>query len=172
MDDCLFCKIIDGEIPSTKVYEDEYVFAFRDINPQMPTHVLVVPKEHIASVAELNPDNSVTVEDDGRGIPVMRRNVWKLLQRLRNRRDLITVTVSFPISVMMPVRPYTICTSIFLAVDGWQTECHDILKSADFFQRTFFNHKIMINCVHIKKLRFVSWPRTKHRFNMVMLKKS
>ena len=59
MDDCLFCKIIDGEIPSTKVYEDEYVFAFRDINPQMPTHVLVVPKEHIASVAELNPDNSV-----------------------------------------------------------------------------------------------------------------
>ena len=70
MDDCLFCKIIDGEIPSTKVYEDEYVFAFRDINPQMPTHVLVVPKEHIASVAELNPDNSVTVVDDGRGIPV------------------------------------------------------------------------------------------------------
>ena len=59
MDDCLFCKIKDGEIPSTKVYEDEYVFAFRDINPQMPTHILVVPKEHIASVAELNSENSV-----------------------------------------------------------------------------------------------------------------
>ena len=57
--DCIFCKIIAGDIPSAKVYEDELVYAFRDINPQMPTHVLVVPKEHIASVAELNPDNSV-----------------------------------------------------------------------------------------------------------------
>ena len=48
MSDCLFCKIIAGEIPSTKVYEDETVFAFRDINPQAPTHVLVVPKALIA----------------------------------------------------------------------------------------------------------------------------
>ena len=48
--DCLFCKIIKGEIPSTKVYEDETCYAFRDINPQAPTHVLVVPKTHIASV--------------------------------------------------------------------------------------------------------------------------
>ena len=47
MADCLFCKIIAGEIPSTKVYEDETVLAFRDINPQAPTHVLVVPKVHI-----------------------------------------------------------------------------------------------------------------------------
>ena len=47
MDNCLFCKIIAGEIPSTKVYEDDYVYAFRDINPQAPVHVLVVPKEHI-----------------------------------------------------------------------------------------------------------------------------
>ena len=45
---CLFCKIIDGQIPSAKVYEDENVFAFRDINPQAPVHVLVVPKEHIS----------------------------------------------------------------------------------------------------------------------------
>lgn len=58
MDNCLFCKIIDGEIPSTKVYEDEYVYAFRDINPQAPTHVLVVPKQHISSVAELNEENA------------------------------------------------------------------------------------------------------------------
>ena len=47
MSDCLFCKIIAGEIPSTKVYEDENVFAFRDIAPQAPTHILVVPREHI-----------------------------------------------------------------------------------------------------------------------------
>ncbi len=59
MSDCLFCKIIAGEIPSTKVYEDENVFAFRDIAPQAPTHILVVPREHIESVADLNADNSV-----------------------------------------------------------------------------------------------------------------
>ena len=58
MSDCLFCKIISGEIPSAKVYEDENVFAFRDIAPQAPTHILVVPREHIESVADLNADNS------------------------------------------------------------------------------------------------------------------
>ena len=58
MSDCLFCKIIAGEIPSAKVYEDENVFAFRDIAPQAPTHILVVPREHIESVADLNADNS------------------------------------------------------------------------------------------------------------------
>ena len=55
---CLFCAIIAGEIPSAKVYEDEDVFAFRDINPQAPVHVLVVPKEHIASAAEVDENNS------------------------------------------------------------------------------------------------------------------
>lgn len=50
--DCLFCKIIAGEIPSAKVYEDEYVYAFCDINPQAPVHVLVVPKKHMANVLE------------------------------------------------------------------------------------------------------------------------
>lgn len=58
---CIFCKIIAGEIPSTKVYEDELVFAFRDINPQAPTHILVVPKLHIPSVAELTAQNSGVV---------------------------------------------------------------------------------------------------------------
>ena len=47
MENCLFCKIIAGEIPSAKVYEDDDVFAFRDINPQAPVHILVVPKKHI-----------------------------------------------------------------------------------------------------------------------------
>ena len=56
-DDCLFCNIIVGNIPSTKVYEDELCFAFRDINPQAPVHVLVIPKEHIPSANELNKDN-------------------------------------------------------------------------------------------------------------------
>jgi len=49
---CLFCKIVAGEIPSKKVFEDDLTYAFRDINPQAPTHVLVVPRKHIASLAE------------------------------------------------------------------------------------------------------------------------
>lgn len=59
--DCLFCKIVAGDIPSTKVYEDETVFAFRDINPQAPIHILVIPKAHIPSVAEVTGDNSGVV---------------------------------------------------------------------------------------------------------------
>ncbi len=58
---CLFCKIVAGEIPSTKVYEDETVLAFRDINPMAPTHILVIPKEHIPSVDGVTPDNSGVV---------------------------------------------------------------------------------------------------------------
>ncbi len=53
MSDCLFCKIIAGEIPSTKVHEDDQVLAFRDINPVAPTHILIIPKKHIASINEL-----------------------------------------------------------------------------------------------------------------------
>jgi histidine triad (HIT) family protein len=59
--DCLFCKIVNGDIPSTKVYEDDQVLAFRDIAPMAPTHILVIPKTHIASVAELNADNAAVV---------------------------------------------------------------------------------------------------------------
>lgn len=58
MSDCIFCKIIKGDIPSQVVYEDDSVFAFRDISPQAPVHILVVPKEHIVSVAELDAGNS------------------------------------------------------------------------------------------------------------------
>ena len=58
MSDCLFCKIIGGVIPSTKVYEDETVFAFRDIAPQAPTHILVVPKAHIPSMDGITAENS------------------------------------------------------------------------------------------------------------------
>ena len=60
-ENCLFCKIIAGEIPSQKVYEDEYIYAFRDINPQAPVHVLVCPKEHISCADALNADNSMYV---------------------------------------------------------------------------------------------------------------
>ncbi len=59
--DCLFCKIIEGSIPSTKVYEDETVYAFRDIAPQAPTHILVVPKAHIADMNDVTAESSAVV---------------------------------------------------------------------------------------------------------------
>lgn len=59
--DCVFCKIISGDIPSSKVYEDEWVVAFKDLDPQAPVHVLIVPKEHIASAAEITAENSFLI---------------------------------------------------------------------------------------------------------------
>ena len=61
MSDCIFCKIIAGDIPSSKVYEDDRVYAFRDINPMAPVHVLIVPKAHMASANGVNESNSADV---------------------------------------------------------------------------------------------------------------
>ena len=61
MENCLFCKIVAGDIPSTKVYEDETVLAFRDIAPMAPTHILVIPKTHIPSVDGVTAENSAVV---------------------------------------------------------------------------------------------------------------
>lgn len=57
MGDCVFCRIRDGELPSTKVYEDDRVLAFKDINPQAPVHILVIPKKHIPSLAEVGEED-------------------------------------------------------------------------------------------------------------------
>ncbi len=59
--DCLFCKIINGDIPSSKVYEDDKVLAFNDIEPQAPVHILIIPKEHITSAADIDENNSSLV---------------------------------------------------------------------------------------------------------------
>lgn len=59
MDDCLFCKIVEGEISATVVYEDDNVLAFKDINPQMPVHILIIPKVHYASIADEIPDEEL-----------------------------------------------------------------------------------------------------------------
>ena len=67
--DCIFCRIIAGEIPSSKVYEDERCYAFRDINPQAPVHVLVVPKEHIPSTDGITAENSAYVAAIFEAIP-------------------------------------------------------------------------------------------------------
>ena len=61
MENCLFCKIIKGEIPSTKVYEDEFVYAFNDIEPQAPHHIIIIPKVHIASANEITDKNSIYI---------------------------------------------------------------------------------------------------------------
>ena len=58
MDDCLFCKMIAGKIPVKKVYEDDKVFAFEDINPKAPTHVLIIPKRHVAGLKEATPEDA------------------------------------------------------------------------------------------------------------------
>ncbi len=59
--DCLFCKIINGDIPSDKVYEDDKVFAFKDINPEAPVHILIIPKKHISSANDLTSENAEVV---------------------------------------------------------------------------------------------------------------
>ena len=59
--DCIFCKIANGEIPSKKVYEDDTVIAFHDLEPQAPTHILVIPKQHITSAADITSENSAVI---------------------------------------------------------------------------------------------------------------
>ena len=66
--DCLFCKIIAGEIPGNKVYEDEYTYAFRDINPQAPVHVLIVPKKHMENVLECDAETAAHLTDAIRAV--------------------------------------------------------------------------------------------------------
>lgn len=73
MENCLFCKIVSGEIPSSKLYEDEKILAFRDIEPQAPVHVLVIPKAHIASVDEISHGSSGIVAYIFENIPRIAR---------------------------------------------------------------------------------------------------
>ena len=61
MTDCLFCKMVAGDIKPDTVYEDDSVLAFRDLNPQAPTHILVIPKTHIATINDLEPENEVLI---------------------------------------------------------------------------------------------------------------
>ena len=58
MSDCIFCKIVDGDIPSEQVYHDEELIAFRDLNPQAPVHILIIPRKHIDSVADAGPEDA------------------------------------------------------------------------------------------------------------------
>ena len=73
--DCLFCSIINGEIPSKKVYEDEFCYAFLDINPQAPVHFLVVPKKHISSADKINVENADAVAKIFTAIPKIAKSL-------------------------------------------------------------------------------------------------
>lgn len=75
MEDCIFCRIIKGEIPSKKVYEDDMVFAFEDINPVAPVHVLLIPKKHIKNMNELDDKNIEIVSHMLRTIPQIAEQV-------------------------------------------------------------------------------------------------
>ena len=72
---CIFCKIVNGEIPSKKVYEDGDIVAFHDINPQAPVHIVVIPKIHIASMNEITPDNSAVAAKIFEKIPEIAKSL-------------------------------------------------------------------------------------------------
>jgi histidine triad (HIT) family protein len=80
MENCIFCKIINGEIPSAKVYEDEFVYAFNDIKPVAPIHVIIVPKEHIESVNDICLENSMYISKVFETIP-------KIAEKLNIAKD-------------------------------------------------------------------------------------
>ena len=83
MEDCLFCKIIAGEIPGAKVYEDDDVFAFRDIAPKAPVHVLCVPKQHIACADDIDASNSALIARIFEAIPKIAAPIPSALMPLK-----------------------------------------------------------------------------------------
>ncbi len=75
MGDCIFCKIVNGEIPTKKVYENEYVFAFHDIEPQAPIHVLIIPKKHIESVEYVEDDDYKYITEIFKAIKIIAKQL-------------------------------------------------------------------------------------------------
>lgn len=75
MEDCIFCKIINNEIPSTKIYEDEFILAFNDISPLTPVHVVIIPKMHIDSADKINTENSFYVAKIFEQIPLISKKI-------------------------------------------------------------------------------------------------
>lgn len=104
--DCVFCGIIAGEIPSNKVYEDEQVLVFRDIAPQAPTHILVIPKEHIPSFAYITEDKAPLVAHLlAVAAKLLMTRVWRMAD-----------TALYPTVALMQVKLSRICT--FISLEG------------------------------------------------------
>lgn len=106
--DCLFCKIAAGEIPSAKVYEDDRVLVFKDINPVAPVHLLAIPKEHIQSVDAVDASNCELVG-----------YIFTVIAKVAKEQVSPTDTGLYPISERTAVRAYRICTSISWAERNW-----------------------------------------------------
>ena len=104
--DCIFCKIAAGEIPSDKVYEDEQVVAFKDLNPQAPVHVLVVPKAHFATLAEMDAEGAELV-----------KHALTVIPQIAASLGLQTATASSSTRGRTRGRRCTTCTSICSAAD-------------------------------------------------------
>ena len=107
--DCLFCSIIKGEIPSTKVYEDEQVYAFKDINPMAPVHVLIIPKTHLSSINDVTEENSAVIA-----------HIYAVAAKLAKKCE---IQLSYAIGVAKPV-------SVFVETFGTGTVSDEILTNA------------------------------------------
>ena len=121
MEDCLFCKIAAGDIPSKKLYEDEQVVAFYDIAPQAKVHFLVIPKKHIPSAAALT-------EEDG----ALLGHVFAVIAKLARSRASTTATVSSPMWARTPARPSSICTSMFWAARSCLSDSEKVREIVEY----------------------------------------
>ena len=121
MEDCLFCKIAAGDIPSKKLYEDEQVVAFYDIAPQAKVHFLVIPKKHIPSAAALT-------EEDGACWAMCLRSS----QSSPGSRASTTATVSSPMWARTPARPSSICTSMFWAARSCLSDSEKVREIVEY----------------------------------------
>lgn len=108
MEDCIFCKIMAGEIPTTKVYEDELCFAFKDIEPLAPMHFLVIPKQHIASAAEIGPEMAPVVG-----------HIYEVIAKLSREWASPRASGWSPTAVPMRVRPCITCISMCWPESSW-----------------------------------------------------
>lgn len=106
MEDCLFCKIISGEIPSKKIYEDELTYVFEDIAPTAPIHYLVIPKQHISKLDEITPENSAVIA-----------HIYEVIAKLAKDLDLRTVSELFPTAASRQDRVFSTFIFIFLQAD-------------------------------------------------------
>ena len=107
--ECIFCKITAGTLPSEKVYENEHVFAFRDISPQAPVHVLIVPKQHVIDVLDVSGENAVVFQH-------LFRAVQHLLPSLGLQAQVLEL---FSTVAIMPAKPCITYTFIFWAALKW-----------------------------------------------------
>ena len=120
MNDCLFCKIAAGEIPSTKVYEDETTLAFRDIAPQAPVHVLVIPKKHVSGWYDAQSESDETLA-----------HLMRVAAQVAKSEGIVASALS-PTAVTTLSRPSNTCICMFWAAKRWTDRWPDLLRQTNF----------------------------------------